>query len=99
MHRFENFAPPPVDELTTVEVDGVKVAVAVVDGVVLAVDDECTHMRCSLSAGELEGASVVCPCHFGRFDLRTGEVLAGPPDRPLRTWRASLVDGALELDR
>ena len=24
-----------------------------------------------------------CPCHEGRFDLRTGVPIAGPPRRPL----------------
>jgi Rieske Fe-S protein len=24
-----------------------------------------------------------CPCHEGRFDLRTGSPIAGPPRRPL----------------
>jgi Rieske Fe-S protein len=24
-----------------------------------------------------------CPCHEGRFDLRTGAPVAGPPRRPL----------------
>jgi Rieske Fe-S protein len=26
---------------------------------------------------------IVCPCHEGFFDAMTGEVLAGPPPRPL----------------
>jgi Rieske Fe-S protein len=27
--------------------------------------------------------ALVCPCHDGRFSAVTGEVLAGPPPRPL----------------
>ncbi|MGF1428479.1 Rieske 2Fe-2S domain-containing protein [Kitasatospora sp. LaBMicrA B282] len=45
----------------------------------------CTHLGCGLLwrpdrgvAGEL-----VCPCHQGAFDVRTGEVTAGPPPRGL----------------
>jgi nitrite reductase/ring-hydroxylating ferredoxin subunit len=98
-HRVENFELPGEGELTSVEVDGAKVTVAVVDGVVHAVDDECTHMRCSLSSGDVEGTSVVCPCHFGRFDLRTGAVLGGPPEHPIGVWQASVVGGDLELRR
>jgi nitrite reductase/ring-hydroxylating ferredoxin subunit len=99
VHRIENFDLPNESELTSVEVEGIKVAVALVDGALYAVDDECTHMRCSLSGGDIEGTSVVCPCHFGQFDLRTGAVLGGPPERPIGTWRAAVVDGALELER
>jgi nitrite reductase/ring-hydroxylating ferredoxin subunit len=90
---------PAEGELTSVEVDGVKVAVALANGVVYAIDDECTHMRCSLSGGDVEGTSVVCPCHYGTFDLRTGAVLGGPPDRPIGVWQASLVGDDLELRR
>src|SRR5207237_2458334 len=90
---------PAEGELTSVSVDGVTVAVTVVDGLLHAVDDTCTHMACSLAEGDIEGMSVVCPCHFGRFDLATGAVLDGPPERPIGVWRASLRDGALELER
>ena len=75
--------PAPQDgEMTAVDLDGEKVALARVDGRLYAFDDACTHQKCSLSGGELEGATVVCPCHFGQFDLATGAVLAGPPPSP-----------------
>src|SRR5437588_7136751 len=64
-HRIESFDAPPSGELVAVEVNGTKVAVAVIDGVAYAVDDECTHRQCSLSDGDVEGGSVVCPCHGG----------------------------------
>jgi 3-phenylpropionate/trans-cinnamate dioxygenase ferredoxin subunit len=99
IHRIEGFAGPAEGDLTSVTVDGTKVAVALVEGVLRAVDDTCTHMACSLSEGDIEGTSVVCPCHFGRFDLATGEVLGGPPERPIGVWRAALRDGVLELER
>lgn len=99
MHSVESFSAPAEGELTKVEVEGHAVAVAMVDGVPYAVDDECTHRQCSLSDGDVEGTSVVCPCHEGTFDLRTGQVLAGPPPSPVGVWRASLVDGVLRLER
>jgi Rieske Fe-S protein len=27
---------------------------------------------------------IECPCHNGWFDVKTGEVLQGPPPRPLK---------------
>lgn len=98
-HRVENFDLPVEGELTSVEVDDVEVGIAVLDGKVYAFDDECTHAQCSLADGELEGLAVVCPCHFGKFDLNTGAVLDGPPEKPLGIWQARLVDGTLELER
>lgn len=84
--------------MTKVVVDGTTVAVAHVAGRLYGFDDSCTHLQCSLSDGDLEGATVVCPCHFGRFDLATGAVLEGPPPRPLRTWKVTAADGVLEVE-
>jgi 3-phenylpropionate/trans-cinnamate dioxygenase ferredoxin subunit len=90
--------PAPQDgELTAVDVAGVKVAVACVQGRLYAFQDACTHMQCSLSGGDLEDTAVVCPCHLGRFDVTSGAVIDGPPPAPLRTWPARVVDGHVEL--
>ena len=99
VHSIEGFPAPAEGELARIEVDGHAVAVAVVDGVPYAVDDECTHRQCSLSDGDVEGTSLVCPCHGGTFDLRTGQVLSGPPPSPVGVWRATLDDGVLRLER
>lgn len=97
-HLVRDFVPPADGDLAAVEIADRVVAVAVVRGQVYAVDDACTHMGCSLSKGELEGRSVICPCHTGTFDLATGAVLSGPPKAPVRSYPARLVDGGLELE-
>jgi 3-phenylpropionate/trans-cinnamate dioxygenase ferredoxin subunit len=56
------------------------------DGSLAAFDDMCTHEECPLSEGELEGDHVVCYCHSGEFDVRTGAVVKGPPEDPLPTY-------------
>lgn len=91
-------AAPADGELTAVELDGTAIAVASVDGTLYAFDDVCTHQQCSLSGGDLDGATVICPCHLGQFDLATGAVLSGPPPTPVRTWPVRVVDGLLEVD-
>jgi nitrite reductase/ring-hydroxylating ferredoxin subunit len=88
---------PPEGELTAVDLAGDKIAVARVGGRRYAFQDACTHLQCSLSSGDLEDTTVVCPCHLGRFDITTGAVLEGPPPAPLRTWRARVVQGRVEL--
>lgn len=90
-------APPDEGGLTAVEVRGDKVALATVEGQVYAFQDECTHMRCSLSGGDLEGRRLVCPCHMGTFDVTSGEAVAGPPRAALRTWPVRVVDGTVEI--
>jgi nitrite reductase/ring-hydroxylating ferredoxin subunit len=48
----------------------------------VAFSQTCTHLSCAVIP-RLEEASFYCPCHEGRFDLRTGVPTAGPPRRPL----------------
>jgi nitrite reductase/ring-hydroxylating ferredoxin subunit len=51
-------------------------------GELRAFSQKCTHLGCVVyyepRTGEME-----CPCHEGHFDAATGDVLAGPPQRPL----------------
>jgi nitrite reductase/ring-hydroxylating ferredoxin subunit len=74
------------------DVEGTPVAVANVDGALFAFDDACTHAFCSLAEGELAGTTVTCLCHFSQFDVRTGDVLNGPADEPVRS-RAVAIEG------
>jgi nitrite reductase/ring-hydroxylating ferredoxin subunit len=48
----------------------------------VAFGQECTHLSCAVIPRPSEG-SFYCPCHEGRFDIRTGVPTAGPPRRPL----------------
>ena len=48
----------------------------------VAFNQKCTHLSCAVIPIPAEG-SFYCPCHEGRFDLRTGAPIAGPPRRPL----------------
>ena len=49
----------------------------------VAFGQECTHLSCAVIPRPAEN-SFYCPCHEGRFDIRTGVPTAGPPRRPLR---------------
>ena len=48
----------------------------------VAFSQKCTHLSCAVIPRPGEGI-FYCPCHEGRFDLRTGVPTAGPPRRPL----------------
>jgi Rieske Fe-S protein len=48
----------------------------------VAFSQKCTHLSCAVIPRPEEEA-FYCPCHEGRFDLRTGVPTAGPPRRPL----------------
>ncbi|MHA6792319.1 non-heme iron oxygenase ferredoxin subunit [Pseudonocardia bannensis] len=62
------------------------VAVFLVDGEVLAVQDTCTHEDASLADGFLEGHVIECPLHGGQFDLRSGAAVCLPAQHPLRRF-------------
>jgi cytochrome b6-f complex iron-sulfur subunit len=55
---------------------------------VLAVSAICTHMRCVLQ-WKRDTSTIACPCHDGAFD-KTGNVLSGPPKKPLQQYRAEI---------
>ena len=51
-------------------------------GELRAFNQHCTHLGCVVY-WEADGRRMVCPCHDGVFDALTGDVVAGPPQRPL----------------
>lgn len=48
----------------------------------VAYSDVCTHLSCAV-VYHGDDHTLHCPCHDGLFDAATGDVLAGPPTRPL----------------
>jgi Rieske Fe-S protein len=56
-------------------------------------DGTCTHLGCVVH-WRAEQKQFRCPCHDGVFD-RTGEVLNGPPPRPLVTVQTKIEEGVL----
>jgi Rieske Fe-S protein len=57
-------------------------AVRLPDGRLVGWSAVCTHLACAV-LWRAEDGRLECPCHDGVFDPATGEVLAGPPPRPL----------------
>ena len=47
-----------------------------------AYGQKCTHLACPVYFEKQHGR-FECPCHEGAFDVKTGNVLYGPPPRPL----------------
>jgi nitrite reductase/ring-hydroxylating ferredoxin subunit len=63
------------------------------------IDDQCTHSGASLGAeGWVEGYTVECAWHSGRFDLRTGAVMAPPCPKPVRSYKVTIADGAVYIE-
>ncbi len=58
-------------------------------------DPHCTHLNCPYYWDEAQKV-FACPCHGGRFDI-DGNVLAGPPPRPLDRWESIIRQGEIEI--
>ena len=96
--RLEDLPPGKV---RTVEVDGEPVCLVNTGEAVCAVGDICPHAWVSLGGGNLDGFSLKCPGHNAHFDVRTGEVLDGPPDldpdERLETYAVRVEDGVVRV--
>lgn len=63
----------------------------------VAFDPHCTHLGCPLTY--VDGAQrFLCPCHGGAFDS-DGDVVAGPPPRPLWRYATKVENGEILLGR
>jgi nitrite reductase/ring-hydroxylating ferredoxin subunit len=60
--------------LLGVELEGNKIALAIINGQVFAIDAICSHQGGPLEEGNLEGYNLTCPWHYAVFDVRNGKV-------------------------
>jgi len=88
--RVASLAEVPPGEMHTVEVEGRSVVLANVDGQIFAFAGECTHRGGPLGDGTLEADVVICPWHGGEFNVRTGQVVGPPPERPVATYEVQI---------
>jgi len=63
----------------------------------LAISSICTHLHCIVNWNEML-KKFECPCHGAKFN-QNGEVLEGPPPRPLDLYKLQIVAGNVVVDR
>ena len=68
------------------------------DGTFHATDGLCTHEQVHLCNGLVDGDTIECPKHNGRFNYRTGAALRAPVCIDLRRYAVRLVAGRVEID-
>ena len=62
---------------------------------VVVYSNVCTHLSCRVN-WNADKKQFICPCHDGRFSLE-GQVVSGPPPRPLDQYATKVEDGALSI--
>lgn len=67
------------------------------EGGFLAISAICTHLHCIVNWNEML-KKFECPCHGAKFN-QNGEVLEGPPPRPLDLYKLQMVAGNVVVDR
>lgn len=75
-------------------VEGREIGVYHRDGEWFAIDNHCPHKGASLAVGPCDKATVSCPWHHWKFDLRTGEAI-GRPGFHVSTHSIEERDGVL----
>ena len=58
-----------------VDLDGLPIAIFLVDGAYFAIDDQCPHQGAPLCDGQVADKSVACSWHGWRFSLEDGRRL------------------------
>ena len=48
----------------------------------------CTHLNCTVQYDD-QASVIWCACHNGKFDLN-GQVISGPPPRPLEPYQVNV---------
>jgi nitrite reductase/ring-hydroxylating ferredoxin subunit len=67
----------PVGKMKHLEVEGMEILIANVEGKFYAVSDRCSHLNAKVSEGTLNGTIVTCPRHLSSFNLTSGRVISG----------------------
>ena len=62
---------------------------------VVAFSNKCTHLSCRVNWNS-DQQQYICPCHDAHFGIN-GDILAGPPPRPLDTYETKVENGILSI--
>lgn len=61
----------------------------------IAISTRCAHLGCPVRYFDA-ARNFVCPCHGGAYGFQ-GEVIGGPPVRPLDRFQTRVTDGKVEI--
>jgi len=82
----------------SVEIGDLQLALYNIGGTFYATDNRCTHARAHLSEGFIEGDTVECPLHGGRFHIPTGQPLSPPVRTPVCVYRVRVIDNEIYIE-
>ena len=86
-----------IGELRQVQMQGGRVLLVRTDAGIFAYEDRCPHLGLPLSAGQLEGHTLICAAHHFQFDARTGAGI-NPSCLRLRPYPVECRAGVIRVD-
>lgn len=91
---LDDFGP---GETRTIYVEGKMVGLFNIKGELYALNNRCSHARGPLSEGDIdhEACTVVCPWHYAKFDIKTGQVVDGIAKKGVPTYQVEVRDGVI----
>lgn len=95
--KVATIADVPPGRAVAVTLGGHQLALYNLDGDIFATDELCTHADASLCEGDIEGCTIVCPLHFGSFDIKTGHAIDPPACDDLRTYETKIVGEEIQV--
>ncbi|MFH2005246.1 MAG: Rieske 2Fe-2S domain-containing protein [bacterium] len=63
-----------------------------------ALSSTCTHKDTCQVEWSATHHRLLCPCHNGAFDVK-GNVIDGPPPRPLQSYRVAVIGNSVHIQR
>ena len=81
-----------VNQMKLLHASGRRIVLARDDTGYVVFDDRCPHRGGSLAGGVMICATVHCPWHGSQFDVRSGEVKAGPAKAGIKTYKVEDED-------
>jgi Ferredoxin subunits of nitrite reductase and ring-hydroxylating dioxygenases len=75
-----------------VDIDGLPIGLANVQGTIYAFSDSCRHEGGPLSAGVLIEHTVTCPWHGWTYDVRSGKSIVPLVGLRIATYPVEIID-------
>lgn len=86
-----------INQMKLVHVNGMRIVISRTEKGYAAFDDRCTHRGGSLAGGSMICGTVQCPWHGSQFDVKTGELKAGPAKQKINTYPVKESNGKVIL--
>src|SRR5262245_23369137 len=95
LHRVCHVSEIVEGSARSVEIGDRRLALYNIGGTFYATDDRCTHARAYLTEGFIEGDTVECPLHGGRFHIPTGQPLSPPVRVAVSVYQVQVIDSVI----